>query len=78
MEMQHGAPVYVRINEYKDILDIINLIKEKLKEARATLSKINKLKNEEDNELSLWNSELDEIEKKIEFIDRTLFEPSNL
>ena len=78
MEMQHCAPVYVRINEYKDILDIINLIKEKLKEARATLSKINKLKNEEDNELSLWNSELDEIEKKIEFIDRTLFEPSNL
>lgn len=78
MEMQHGAPVYVRVNEYKDILEIVNLIKEKLKEARVTLSKINNLKNEEDNELSLWNAEIDEIEKKVEFIDKTLFEPSNL
>jgi|TARA_B100001971_G_C18154917_1_gene517946 predicted nuclease with TOPRIM domain len=78
MEIQHGAPVYVKIDEYKDILDIVNLVKGKLNEARKTLDKINKLKNEEDSELNLWHSELDEIEKKVEYIDQTLFEPSNL
>lgn len=75
---KHGAPVYVRIDEYKDILDIINLIKDKLNEARATLSKINKLKNDEDSELNLWKTELNDIEKRIEFIDNTLFEPDNI
>jgi len=78
MEIQHGAPVYVKIDEYKDILDIVNLVKEKLNDARKTLDKINKLKNGEDNELSMWHSELEEIEKKVEFIDHTLFEPNNL
>ena len=78
METQPGAPVFVKVDEYKDILDILNLVKDKLNEARTTLNKINKLKNEEDNELNLWRSELDEIEKRIGFIDNTLFEPNNL
>lgn len=68
-------PIYVKIDEYKDILDIMNLIKSKLAEAKATMGKINEIKNEEDSELELWRSELEEVERKIGFIDKTLFEP---
>jgi hypothetical protein len=68
-------PIYVKIEEYKDILDIMNLIKSKLAEAKATMGKINEIKNEEDSELELWRSELEEVERKINFIDKALFEP---
>lgn len=71
------APVFVKIDEYKDILDILELIKDKLGEAKRTLGNINALKNEEDSELELWSSTLNEIEKKVESIDRTLFEPES-
>ncbi|MFP4424204.1 MAG: hypothetical protein ACLFP2_03140 [Candidatus Woesearchaeota archaeon] len=72
---QKDAPVFVRIDEYKDVLDVIELVKTKIKESKTTLARINELKNTEDAEIETWTNELDEVERKIEFIDRTLFEP---
>tara|TARA_B100001964_G_scaffold94324_1_gene105802 strand:+ start:754 stop:1008 length:255 start_codon:yes stop_codon:yes gene_type:complete len=71
------APVFVKIEDYKDILDVLELIKDRLAEAKRTLGDINELKNDEDAELELWSSTLAEIEKKLESIDRTLFEPES-
>ena len=39
-------PVYVKIDEYKDVLDLIKMIKNKLAEAKELLSRVNELKNE--------------------------------
>ena len=72
-----GAPVFVKIEDYKDILDVLELIKDRLGEAKRTLADINELKNDEDAELELWSSTLNDIEKKLEDIDRTLFEPES-
>jgi len=71
------APVFVKIEDYKDILDILELLKDRLAEAKRTLADINELKNDEDAELDLWGSTLSEIDKKLESIDRTLFEPES-
>lgn len=68
-------PIYVKLDEYKDILDIINLLKNKIEEAKSILGKINELKNEEDSELELWKNKLEEVERKVGYIDKTLFEP---
>ena len=69
-------PVFVRIEDYKDILDIMHMIKNKIAEAKALLGKINELKNEEDAELELWHSGVEEVERKLDFVDRSLFEPA--
>jgi len=71
-------PVFVKIEEYKDVLDIMNMIRNKLGEAKTILAKINELKNEEDAELELWHSGVEEVERKIDFVDRALFEPSSI
>ena len=68
-------PIYVRIEEYKDVLDVINMVKNKLKEARDTLNRINELKNEEDIELEKWEQGLDQVERRMEYIDKVMFEP---
>jgi hypothetical protein len=73
--MQKGMNVFVKIDEYKDILDIIELIQEKVKESKTILGKINNLKNQEDAELELWENGLNDVERKLNFIDQTLFEP---
>jgi hypothetical protein len=78
MERTEGMPVYVRIEEYKDVLDVMNLIKSKIAEAKETLAKLNDLKNEEDAELELWHTTLEEVERKVDFADKALFEPSAL
>ena len=77
-DTRETMPVYVKIEEYRDVLDIMNMLKAKLNEARKILGKINDLKNEEDAELELWHTGLDEVERKVEFVDKTLFEPDAL
>ncbi len=67
--------VYVKLDDYNDIMDIIRLIKGRLKEARFLLGKISDLKKEEEAEIEGWASELDSVEEKLDIIDKTLAEP---
>ena len=76
--MYKEMPIYVKIEEYRDVLDVINMIKNKLNEAKGTLAEINKIKNEEDAELERWHFDLEEVEKKMEYVDKALFEPEAL
>lgn len=76
--MERQTPVFVKIDEYKDVLDILDLVKNKLGDAKKALHEINEMKNQEDEELAVWARELEEVDKKVEFIDHTLLEPENL
>lgn len=68
-------PVFIKIDEYDDVLKLMKLIKKKLEEAKATVLRINDLKNEEDHQLEMWDNALAEVEKSIDFIDSSLNEP---
>jgi hypothetical protein len=70
-----GRAIFVKLNEYKDILELMNVLKEKLDQARGTIDKIKGLKTEEETELELWQNSINEIAHKVEYIDKTLFEP---
>ncbi len=72
--MKEIAPIFIRIGEYKDVLDTVNAIKLKLIEAKDALSKLSDLKAEEDAEIENWKAELDEVERKMQFVDSALFE----
>ena len=68
-------PVFVKIDEYDDVLNLIKIMQKKLEESKETLLKIHELKNEEDHQLELWQNTLTEVEKKLDFINHTLNEP---
>ncbi len=71
-------PVFVKVEEYKDVLDVMELIKNKIVQAKDVLGKINELKNEEDSELEVWKTNLEEIENKIDSIDQSLLAPESV
>ncbi len=75
MKERTGAPVYVKVDEYKEILDVLDLIKSRINEIRETLNGINELRSEEDAEISMWNNAIDEIEKRVDDMDKMMFEP---
>ena len=70
------APVYVKIDEYKDIMDLVTLMREKIRQARFLLDKISELKRQEDEELSSWERDLAEVEARLSEIDKVLYQPS--
>lgn len=71
-------PIFVRIDEYDDVRHLIGTVRKKLDEAKETLHKINDLKNEEDHQLELWQNALEEVERKMDFVDQSLSEPEQL
>ena len=68
-------PVFVKVDEYKDILDILELTQDKVRKARAMLSKIQELKLQEDRALDTWKHDLDLVESRVQEIDQKLFHP---
>ena len=73
-----AMPVFVKVENYKDALHLVALIKSKIEEAKKSLEKVQQLKSEEDSELEQWHSQISEVERKIDFIDKTLSEPDTL
>jgi predicted nucleic acid-binding Zn-ribbon protein len=73
--MRENAPVFVRIEDYKQMLDVIEMIKKNLAQAKQMLAELNQLKEQEASEIQSWSGELDRIESKINDIDKLMFEP---
>jgi len=75
MNMQdRSVPVFVKINDYKEILDIVDVMKQKLHDTRVCLDKIKELKGQEDQEIAEWEKNISEITKRLTYIDSAFFE----
>ncbi len=71
-------PVYVKLDEYKNILALVDTLKAQVQAAKETLDDIRKLKQEEDVELEIWQTVIQEIENRMNFIDSTITEPEDM
>ena len=72
---EQNIPVFVKVEEYKDVIDMMKVLKDKGNEAQGVIDDINNLRDEEDAEISLWTKNLEEVNLKLDFIDDLLFEP---
>jgi len=73
--MTEKSPVFIKIDDYRKVLDTIDSLKKQLVTIRKTVDDINKLRDEEQDELTQWTTRVDDIEQKIVFVDSVLFEP---
>ena len=69
------APVFVKVDDYQDVADIVSLMREKIAQARSLIGKIQEIKAKEDEEIRNWVSELQQVESRINNIDSSLSEP---
>ena len=70
-------PVFVKVDEYEDVLNLIRSVRSKVEDAKDLLVNIDDVKKDEDNQLQHWKNTLNEIEKKIDFVDHSLNEPEH-
>ena len=68
------APIYVKLEEYDDLINTFTLIKKNVKDAKELLGKVAELKSQEDLEIDNWYADLQEVETKMKFIDEHLFD----
>lgn len=68
------APIYVKIEDYDELLNMFTVIKKNISTAKDVLGKIAELKTQEDIELENWHAEIAEVETKMRLVDEQLFD----
>lgn len=66
--------IFVKVEKYKEAIDTLEIIKEKLKTAHAVLNELRELKNKEEAELEEWQNTINDIKEKLTLVDNNLFE----
>lgn len=68
------SSVFVRIDRYRELYDVIRQIRAKLNDAKQVLSRIKDLKSQEDRELESWEKELATVEQKLSEVSGAMTE----
>ena len=70
-----NMPIFVKIEEYKRVLEVLRQLDNKVEQAKKMIEKINDLKNEEDSAIALWEKQLTDVENRLDNIGKKLVEP---
>jgi hypothetical protein len=68
------GPLFVNIVGFKELLEDIDIIKKDLRNGSKILENIIEFKNTQDHKFMKWENSLEEVEKKLMYIDKSLFE----
>lgn len=68
------SSVFVRIDRYREISEMVSEIRAKLEDAKNVLKKIKNMKSQEDTELKEWQGELDMADEKLTEIAKAMTE----
>jgi predicted translin family RNA/ssDNA-binding protein len=72
---ERQTPVFVKLSEYKELTEILSLARDGIQKCKAVLTRIHDIKAQEDAILDSWQTELNDIDGKVEDVDKRLMEP---
>jgi hypothetical protein len=68
------GPIFVNVSSYRDAINCINTIKNKIKESEDCLQKLDEIKNSKDKYFEQFRSRLEDLQRKSLYVDKSLFE----
>jgi len=72
-ELKVKKQVFIKMDNYKEALDTIKKIREKIKSADAVLNDLRSMKSKEDEHLERWHNDLEVIKEKLSKMDEVLY-----
>lgn len=68
-----AEPIFVRLDKFEESQNLLEHVKKEISDINKLLEKTKEIKNQEDDELKSWETELQNIKTNIEKIDKSLF-----
>jgi len=65
-------PAFVAVEDYKRIINDTNTIRSKLMDAENFVRRLGDLKNEEERSFERWRTLLEDVEKKMNYVDQLI------
>lgn len=75
--VKEAEPVFIRIDKFEEAMRSFEKIRLEISEIEHGLKETQKIKQEEEKELELWENEIKTIKSKIDKIDRDIFSKIN-
>lgn len=73
--MTQKSSVFIKIDNYREVLDLADELRQQLVSVQQSYDELQTIRAKEDEELALWKQNLDAIDRQLEQVDNTLFEP---
>jgi hypothetical protein len=64
--------MFVKLDKYKEVLEIIEVIDKKITNVKQLLSDLDELKRKEDEEIMNWEKSIDDITHKVDVMKEEL------
>lgn len=68
-----SGPRFVKVSGYQTVLTTADEIRTSLKKAENVITRLSELKNEEEKEFEKWRVQLEDTEKKLNYVDKVIF-----
>ncbi|MEM4396410.1 MAG: hypothetical protein QXR30_02005 [Candidatus Woesearchaeota archaeon] len=65
-------PLFIQVNEYEEIKELVQVLRKKYQDAKSLLAEIEKVHEEEEKELQTWNNTLQELDEKLGIVQKIL------
>ena len=69
--------VFIKMDHYKEAVETIDKIKEKIRDTERLISEMKRMKTQEDECLVKWNSDMEGIKRKLSKMDEILYDMEN-
>lgn len=66
------GPAFVSVDEYRNIMDQSNRVRDKLTESEQFVHRLHEIKAEEEQVFAKWRGQLEDVERKLGHIDRVI------
>jgi len=73
-ETKSRGPIFIKVDDYRNILENVNVIRNKINESDYIIEALNDLKTKIDSEFEKWREEFEEMQRKVMYMDKALFE----
>jgi uncharacterized protein Yka (UPF0111/DUF47 family) len=70
--IKEASPVFVKIDKYKEIIEIVEVINKKIANVKRMLTELDQLKNKEQEEILMWEKGMDDITRKLNVMEEEL------
>lgn len=64
-----NVPIYVKVDKYRELMQVLKAIENRLSSVDKMIDKINTLKAEEDRQISQWNANVSDIKDRLVHIN---------
>jgi hypothetical protein len=76
-DFEEQEPIFIRIDKFEEALDIFKKVQNKISDIEKDLSHLKKIKEQENEELTSWEKEVQEIKNQMETINSKIFSKVN-